>query len=147
MWFRWRRIRAAPSSLGFGAHVSFLEAGFKLAQDHWQRGGGQWWAVVGSGSAISVLTALLVGGWSPAGSSIVLCSCVCREPLELLVGVPPAGDNGAASCLPKGLHRRRLPITYIIPVLVETNTFHHIHCLREGNRLSYAGRECSHIRS
>ena len=44
MWFRWRRIRAAPSSLGFGAHVSFLEAGFKLAQDHWQRGGGQWWA-------------------------------------------------------------------------------------------------------
>ena len=65
--------------------------------------------MVGSGSAISVLTTLLVGGWSPAGSSIVLCSCVCREPLQLLVGVPPAGDNGAASCLPKGLHRRRLP--------------------------------------
>ena len=94
-------------------------------------------SVVGSGSAISVLTTLLVGGWSPAGSSIVLCSCVCREPLELLVGLPPAGDNGAPSCLPKGLHRRRLPITYIIPVLVETNTFHHIHCLREGDRLSH----------
>ena len=102
---------------------------------------------VGSGSAISVLTTLLVGGWSPAGSSIVLCSCVSREPLELLVGLPPAGDNGAPSCLPKGLHRRRLPITYIIPVLLETNTFHHIHCLREGDRLSHEGRECSHIRS